>query len=230
MIETVYINWFQLLSIALFLLALAVILSLAIISFQLEKPIPKSGLWLSLGLVLTSLLLFSLQLPSGNVVAVKLTEPKTGLQLESIDDERSFSPKELKIDPQNKRHHLNKAGMKNNTMVLFWDGFIRTPFLRFQPGQYNIRFRAYGTEAKGAFPKIKVEFETPTERNYLAVTKRSYIQLSKTITTYNMPFQVNKSAIGRIRITYFNDLQEVGTQKGRDLWLDDVTIELVRAH
>ena len=123
------------------------------------------------------------------------------------------------MDAHNKNHILNNEKMKNNTMVLFWDGYIRTPFLHFKKGNYMIEFQAKGSKAEEEYSRIKVEFETPDKNNYLVTKAEHYFELTDKMEPYRMSIQTPADTIGRIRITYFNDLYLPETKEGRDVWI-----------
>jgi hypothetical protein len=222
--ETVYINWLLLLAHFLWMLGAAVIVALVSVKvFQgLKKSMAKVGVWLGVGLVLIGLVLLLFKIPSPDLVVVKLE--CSSAQPANMEDTQVFLPQGLKMDPANKSHPINGKEMKDNTMVLLWDGYIRTPFFRFAEGGYAVGFNARGTRAKGAFAKIKVEFESPDENGYLVVRKRLYIELSGKMKPYRMAFNIVKETVGRVQITYFNDVHIEGTYKGRDVFIKDVAI------
>ncbi|MCP5045787.1 MAG: hypothetical protein GY940_01345 [bacterium] len=240
MTETVYINWLLLAAHFLWISAAAIVLSLLGIFVYLrtpgspardflERPTVRTGVRLSACLILAAVLLIPFKLPSNGLIAVKIKEPQTA-QWETITGERLFPSHDLKLNPQNNKLRANNPGIPANTIVLYRDGSARTPFFRFRKGNYSIRFRSWGTQAKGVFPKIKVEFESPDKNDYLVIGKRLYINLTKETKTYSMPFHTDKDTIGRVRITYFNDIQISGTYKGRDVWIDELTIESENPH
>jgi hypothetical protein len=114
--------------------------------------------------------------------------------------------------------------MKDNTMVLFWDGFIHTPFIRFKKGDYKLEFEAKGSRAKDECAKIKVEFAVPDENNYLITRTVKYIELTGVMKRYRIDFKTGTDTPGKIRITYFNDLYVPEVKEGRDVWLKNLTI------
>jgi len=237
MTETIQINWLLLIAPFLWVLGIAVTIALlGLMEFLknskrmkrsefLKKPLFKIGIIISVGLIVTGLILSLFKIPSDKFIAVKIGEPTT--QIVKMGNLLSFSPGELKMDNHNKSHRMNNENMVDNTMVLFWDGYIQTPFIQFKKGHYSVEFRARGSRAKDAFSKIKVEFEIPGEDNYLETQTVRYIELSNRMAVYNMDFQTETAAMGRIRVTYFNDLYIPETRKGRDVWLRDVKVKKV---
>jgi hypothetical protein len=114
--------------------------------------------------------------------------------------------------------------MKDNTMALLWDGYIQTPFIEFKKGDYVMEFQAKGSGAKEEFSKLKIEFEIPDKNNYLCTTASIYIELTGKMETYPMDFQTTANTMGRIRITYFNDIYIPETGEGRDVWIREIMI------
>jgi hypothetical protein len=238
MTETIQINWLLLIAPFLWLLGIAVTIALvAIMEFLknskrmtrsefLKKPLFKTGVIVSVGLIAGGLTLGLFKIPSDKLIAVKIGRGAGTPGIVKMADRLSFSPGELQMDSHNKSHRMNNDGMIDNTMVLFWDGYIQTPFIQFKKGHYRVEFRARGSRAKEAFSKIKVEFEVPGEDNYLETQTVKYIQLSNRMAVYAMGFQSKTGTPARIRVTYFNDLYIPETRKGRDVWLKD--IEIVR--
>lgn len=237
MMETIRINWLLLAAPLLWSLGIALFLALiGLMEFSkttrnvnrkefLKSTFCKTTAGVGIALVVGGLLLNFAQIPSHRFIAVKLEKPtSSSLITVSPGTPLAFSPNELKMDPKNRGHYLNNQGMKNNTMALFWDGFIRTPFLQFDKGNYRVQFQARGTEAENEYARIKIEFEIPGEKNYLVTKKIAYFELTDKMHMYEMDFQTETSVIGRIRITYFNDIYIPETKKGRDVWLKDIIL------
>ena len=238
MFETIQINWLLLSAPFLWILGLAVVLALlGLMEFLkaskgiergdfFKKPLFKIGIAVSIGLIFSGFILGLFRIPSDHLIAVKVKERERGSRFKCVkmEERLSFSPGELKMNGQNKSHPLNNEGMKDNTMVLFWDGFIRTPFIQFRPGDYRIEFRARGSKAEEEYSKIKVEFEVPDEKGYLVTQEVKYIELSGGMKDYGMDFQVKTGTIGRIRVVYFNDLYVPEVKRGRDVWIRDVKV------
>jgi hypothetical protein len=236
--EIIQINWLLLIGPFLWILGIAVIL--ALLGFMeffktsqqikrsefLKKPIFKNGVLISIGLIIAGFILYFLRLPSQRLIAVKIEKPKTFsiTQMPAIEESRLFSPNELEIDSHNKSHVLNNEKMKDNTMVLFWDGYIHTPFVRFKKGDYKLEFEAKGSRAKEEYAKIKVEFAVPDEKNYLIARTVKYIELTGRMKLYHIDFKTETDTIGKIRITYFNDLHVPEEKEGRDIWLKNLAI------
>ena len=183
------------------------------------------GCLIGAGLIIGGFLLNYAKIPSRQLIVVKIDRQKLP-RLRSMPTEAPipFSPGELKMNPQNKSHILNNEKMKDNTMALLWDGFIQTPFIEFKKGDYAIEFQARGSRAEEEFSKLKIEFEIPDKNNYMCTTTSTYIELTGKMETYRMDFQTTADTIGRIRITYFNDIYIPGTGEGRDVWLREIMI------
>jgi hypothetical protein len=236
MIETIHINWLLLAAPFLLLLGAGMLLALVgVMEFLnasrgvrrgdfLQRSVCKSVVIISLALVVIGVGLYQFRLPAGQLILVEIKEPETGARWEEINGSRLFLPHQLKMDGHNKSHVLNNKGMKDNTMAMFWDGYIRTPFLRFKKGGYAVEFLAKGSRAEGEYSRLKVEFESPGEHNYLVVRDAKYIELSSKMAGYRMDFNIPADTIGRVRITYFNDIYIPETKKGRDVWLKNLKI------
>jgi hypothetical protein len=189
------------------------------------KPFARIACLVGVGLIISGFLLNYAKIPSRQLIVVKIDKQKLpGLRSISTEAPILFLPKQLKMNPQNKNHILNNEKMKDNTMALLWDGYIQTPFIEFKKGDYAIEFQARGTRAEEEFSKLKIEFEIPDKNNYLHTTASTYIELTGKMKTYRMDFQTTTNTIGRIRITYFNDIYIPETGEGRDVWIRGVTI------
>lgn len=243
--ETVYINWLLLISHFLWILGAAVMLaSISIAIFvthrqssgkagtfkeYIKNPTFQWAVWCSALLLLLGVVLFQFKLPSQNLVAVKVTPIANGKALMVMDDiPISLAPGALNIDTQNKSHPLNNKKMKNDTISLFWDGFVSTPFMHYTKGVYRFDFNARGTKADNEFAKIKVEFEASDRFNYLKTRKKVYITLNNNMNRYSVSFPITQNTIGRVRITYFNDVQMADSLKGRDVWLQGISITTIK--
>jgi hypothetical protein len=237
MTETIQINWLLLLAPFLWILGIAVFVALAgtmhfsrvstALKYRdfIKKPFTRMGCLIGAGLIIGGFLLDYAKIPSRQLIVVKIDKQKLP-RLRSMPTEAPilFSPGELKMNPQNKSHILNNEKMKDNTMVLLWDGFIQTPFIEFKKGDYVIEFQARGSRAEEEFSKLKIEFEIPDKNNYMCTTTSTYIELTGKMETYRMDFQTTDDTIGRIRIAYFNDIYIPGTGEGRDVWLREIMI------
>jgi hypothetical protein len=195
----------------------------------IKKTFTRIGGLVGASLIISGFLLNYAKIPSHQLIVVKIDKQKLP-PLKSISTEAPilFSPKGLKMNPQNKSHILNNEKMKANTMALFWDGYIQTPFIEFKKGNYIIEFQAKGSRAEEEFSKLKIEFEIPDKNNYLCTTASTYIELTGKMETYHMDFQTTANTIGRIRITYFNDIYIPETGEGRDVWIKEVKICIIK--
>jgi hypothetical protein len=237
MIETIQINWLLLVAPFLWILGIAVFVALVgVMHFSrvitamkyrdfINKTFARIGCLVGAGLIISGFLLNYAKIPSHQLIVVKIDKQKlTPLRTIATETPILFLPKELKMNPQNKNHILNNEKMIENTMVLFWDGYIQTPFIEFKKGDYAIEFQAKGSRAENEFSKLKIEFEIPDKNNYMCTTASTYIELTGNMKIYRMDFQTTTKTLGRIRITYFNDLYIPETGKGRDVWIKEVKI------
>lgn len=238
MIETVKINWLLLLSPLLWALGIAAAFTLLAMWF-FEKRTSGTGFrvfftslqvknWLkvSTALVITGLLLGFFKLPSSRLIAVKVDNPGNKefkpVTLQGVH----FLPSHLEINAKNKNHVLNNEKMRDNTMVLLWDGYIRSPFLRYPLGDYSFEFEAKGSRAKGEFSALKIELEAPDQNGFLSNRYIWYTALTAKMKTYRLPFPIRDTGVitARIRLTYFNDLYVPETKQGRDVWIKNIRI------
>lgn len=234
--ETVTINWLLLLAPFCKVLGISVLIFLAGLmeyrraAFQQERidniaaPLFKRGAVTAGFLVVTGFLLGFLKPPSDNVIAVK-TAVKENPPIPLVTGTLEFTPHRLKMDGHNNSHFLNNEKREDNIMVLFWDGYVQTPYMRFRQGNYRVTFRAKGSRADGVFSKLKVVFEAPGNGGYLETVTFMYIELTPRMEPYSMDFTAPAETPGRIRVSFFNDLQIPGSRKGRDVWLKDMAVE-----
>jgi hypothetical protein len=236
--ELIQINWLLLVAPFLWILGVAVFVALAGLMYYsrveaalkcrdfIKQPFTRLGLLVGAGLIISGFLLNYAKLPSPQLIVVKIDKQKLA-PIVSISTDASllFSPKQLKMNPQNKSHILNNEKMKDNTMALLWDGYIQTPFIEFKKGDYAIEFQAKGSGANEEFARLKIEFEIPDANNYLRTRASTYIELTGKMETYRMNFHTTTQTIGRIRITYFNDIYIPETGEGRDVWIKDLEIK-----
>lgn len=236
--ETVTINWLLLLAPLCWVLGLAVIIFLfGLMEYRqaalklkrvdfIASPFFRRGTLTAVILIITGLLLGFLKLPAENVIAVKTTPLENGnARFPVLEESLRFTPRQLKMDNHNKSHILNNEEMKDNKMVLFWDGYVQTPFVRFLPGNYRLTVMAQGSPANGEYSRLKVVFEIPGKTGYLETITVKYIELTARMQPYGMDFTATEETPGRIRVSFFNDLQIPGSRKGRDVWLKDMAIE-----
>jgi hypothetical protein len=242
MTETIHINWLLLLGPFLWALGAAILLALLgrmqflTASNQMKyqdffkRPAFKNSILISIVLIISGLLFNYAKLPSDKLIAVKIDKQNIPVKSFSPETPLLFSPKNLKMDPHNKSHIFNNEKMQDHTLVMFWDGYIQTPFIRFAKGDYRIEFQAKGSPASSEFSKLKVEFEIPDNNNYLRVTANTYIELTGKMETFHMDFQTEANTIGRIRITFFNDIYIPKTEEGRDVWIRELVIKANEHH
>jgi hypothetical protein len=241
MTDTIYINWLLLAAPFLWILGVAVFVALAGLMYFsrvstalnyrdfIKKPLTRIGCLVGAGLIISGFLLNYAKIPSRQLIVVKIDKQKLPpLRSISVETPILFSPTQLKMNLKNKNHILNNEKMKDNTMALLWDGYIQTPFIEFKKGDYVVEFQARGTGAEGEFSKLKIEVEIPDKNNYLCTTACTYIELTGKMETYRMDFQAAANTMGRIRITYFNDIYIPETKEGRDVWIREVKICVIK--
>ncbi len=238
MTEIIKINWLLLVAPFLWISGVAVLIAqLGHMEFLctskkrkrrefLKKPSFKTSMWVSTGLIASGLLLYAAKIPSNKLIVVKI-DRQNAIPLRTVlNDPIRFSPQELKMDSHNRGHIINNEKMTEETMVLFWDGYIESPFLQFKKGLYTLEFQAKGSKAEEEFSQLKVEFEIPDKNDYMCTSSGTYIELTGKMKTYRFHFQTGNDTIGRIRIGYFNDLYVPNTKEGRDVWIKELTISI----
>ena len=235
-IEIVSINFLMLLSYFLLLTGAALLLTLTGIYYysrtRKNEPLPvkifydkvRIWVWFAGALIFLGIVAGIFKLPSSQLVTVRLVNPELTKEVTYIGNSETFRPEDLKINPYNKKHPLNNEQMKDETMMLFWNGSIETPFYNYYPGEYLFSFQAKGSIAKGVYSKIKVEFEIPDENHYLVIHKRIYIELTSRLREYRIPFNLKIGTVARARITFFNDIYFPKEKIGRDVWIKSVQI------
>ncbi len=244
LIETIHINWLLLFSHLLWIMGLAIFLALVGLLFYLfpartdrqkrvafiKLPVVKMAWIIGFVFVLASPILYSFKLASPDLVVVQVKPRHPGATFPMLHTSQTFTTRELRFDPQNGKHLLNKKNMETGPMFLFWDGYIHTPFLKFAPGNYMVTFQAAGTWSQDSFAKIKVEFQCPDANNYLVTKKRIYIELTEKPKIYRIPFNTKADTIGRVSITFFNDVFLADIRQGRDVWVDEISIHSLKRY
>ncbi|HLP57538.1 MAG TPA: hypothetical protein VK186_01855 [Candidatus Deferrimicrobium sp.] len=224
MIEIVKINWILIVAHAGWLLGAAIILTLlAIMEFSRSpRQIPVKMFGVSFGLIVFGFLLLNFKIPTSKLLVSRIT----GLNeagLSACVNSLSFPVSDIKMDELNGRHERNSTDIVDNTLALFYDGFMVTPLVKFNPGEYMVEFKARGTKALDEYATVKVEFEK-LEGQYLIVKTHRFIILSKAMEKHGMKFPVENDGIGRIKITFVNDDLESGGKKDRNVWLKDISL------
>lgn len=242
LLETIYINWLLLVAPFLSLVGVALMLALVALGFYFVpvfshwperlaffKKTWVKRLWLvGLILMVAGPVIYTFKLDSPDLIVVKVAQPAPDATFLPVFSGHTFATQELRIDPQNGAHKVNKKSMEPGPMVLYWDGYVRTPYLSLPEGSYIVTFLAAGSQAQDAFSKIKVEFQSPDKNNYLVTRKRLYFELTPKASLYHMLFHTTEDTIGRISITFFNDVYIPETKQGRDVWLDEISVYAVR--
>ncbi len=235
--ETTHINWFLLISLFCWMSGIAVFIALfgymqylkvrkeLNLRDFLKSRLFKTGTGTGIALIILGIVLIFFKLPSPKLITSRIDFFKNDfLACPLMNNFVSFPPSQLKMDPHNKSHVFNNEKIKDNTMVLFWDGNIQTPFIRFNKGSYRLTFEAKGSKAEDEYSKLKIEFETPDKNRYLVSDFHRYVELYKRMKRYYLYFDIDAETIGRIRNTYYNDLYVPEKRKGRDVWIRNVTI------
>ncbi|MGE5340245.1 MAG: hypothetical protein ACM3SY_02080 [Candidatus Omnitrophota bacterium] len=224
MIETVEINWLLLIGPFLVVMGIAFLIATVSLTGFIRRKSIKTGILLSIGFIILGMGLFAFRIPSNQLIVVKVSLKKSPLTWPENEHSIPFSNQKLKIDPHNKSHAFNQEGRDDRPIALFWDGLIQTPFIHFKKGNYTVQFMAKGSKAENEYSKIKIETEIPDRNNYLSTPSVTYLTLTSKMEPVTAHFRMNTDAIGRIRITYFNDLYIPETHEGRDVWVKNVTI------
>jgi len=182
------------------------------------------GVMVGIGLLLLGILSGFLQLPSQQLIVVRIDNPEAAENLPFMSAQQNFTPADLIMDLLNKSHRLNSRGAKDPQMKLFWDGNVRTAFFRYDVGTYTVSFNARGSKADNVFSRIKIEYESPDHNNFLVVRANRYIELSNKMHDYAMVFHTTGPSFGRVRISFFNDVYLPESREGRDVFIENVSI------
>ncbi len=176
-------------------------------------------------LIVVGGLLNLFKMPSENLLVTRLSNvDETKCININMGEELAFSHKDLKLDPLNRKHKRNRTGIRDNTAVLFYDGYIKTPFIKFEAGYYVINFDARGSKAWEEFSILKIEFETLDPNQYLIAKNSKYIQLTRKMKSWSMGCKVEAPIIGRVKVSFVNDDLEPGGKRDRNAWVKDIKI------
>ncbi len=222
MIEVVKINWVLMAAHACWILGGAMIAAvLSIMEFNRSSRKPIKLLWVSAGLIVLGVLLINFKIPTSKLLVSRVSNLNEA-GLVSCEDSIAFPVKELQLDGLNGRHKRNTRDIIDNTLALFYDGFIRTPLVKFKPGDYMVEFKARGTRALDEYAAVKVEFEC-LEGHYLIVKQTKFIVLNPVMKKREMRFRVEESSVGRIKISFVND-DLVPGKEDRNAWIKNISI------
>lgn len=223
MIEVVKINWVLMAGHACWILGAAIMAAiLSIMEFARFSRKPTKLLWVSAGLIVVGILLINFKIPTSKLLVSRVS----GLDeagLVSCEDSIAFQVKELQLDGLNGRHKRNTRDIIDNTLALFYDGYIRTPLVKFKPGEYMVGFEARGTRALDEYAAVKVEFER-LEGHYLIVKQAKLIVLNPVMKKREVRFRVKEPSIGRIKISFVND-DLVPGKEDRNVWIKNISIK-----
>lgn len=239
----VKINWLILIAPFFSILGIAILLFLiALMEFKrrsctikpsifIRQKFVKVSFWAAFGLILSGIVLFQFKLDSSNLIVEKISNTyiNTYSQYQLVSypvnsNDFVLPPSQLIIDDHNNTSPFNHEKMKEDTIVLFWDGFIQTPFITLSPGRYYVEFLAKGSRAEDEYPKLKIQFEIPNENLYLVTHAIRYIELTPRFKPYRLSFEVKQETNGRIQVAYFNDLYVADKRRGRDVWIKEFHI------
>ncbi len=240
MIELIKINWLAVVSGLLWItglsLALAGLCRMEFLFLKHKKPIipedsrksffSKKLFLMSAVLMVIGGLLTLFKMPSSHLLVTKLLNvDETKCIHMDGEKELAFSIKDLKLDPLNRAHKRNRTDIRDNTAVLFYSGFIKTPVIEFEAGDYVTVFYARGSKAWEEFSILKIEFETLDPSYYLTAKKSKYIQLTGKMKPWALGFKVETTVIGRLKLSFVNDDLEPGLKKDRNAWIKDIKIK-----
>lgn len=191
----------------------------------LKSKMSKITFIICFALIFTGFLLTMVKIPPCRLIVRKIENltPNDISQFQILIN-REFLPEELMMDPKNHSHLLNSKRRKNDPMVLFWDGYIQTPFLRFDEGDFTIEFLSKGTKADNEWSQIKIQFEIIDKNNFLITKDLKYFNPTDRMSHFRLIFHNETSSVGRIRLVFFNDLYIPDTKEGRDVWIKDLKI------
>jgi hypothetical protein len=224
MTEIVKINWVLMAGHACWVLGTAIILTLlTVMEFsRSNRKVPVKMFVVSVGLIVLGVLLLNFRIPTSKLLVSRVTGLNEGT-LVSCDVSVSFPVNDIRMDELNGRHERNTTAILDNTLALFYDGFMVTPLVKFKPGEYAAEFSARGTKALDEYAAVKVEFER-LEGEYLISRVQRFIVLTPDMRKWEMRFPVKEQSIGRIKISFVNDDLEAGGKRDRNVWVKDIGI------
>jgi hypothetical protein len=237
MSELIKINWIVVVAGLLWItglsLALAGFCRMAFLFLRDKKAMASGGsresffskrlFLISAVLIVTGGVLNFFKMPSENLLVTKLVNVDEATCIK-MEEELAFLHKDLSLNRLNRKHKQNRTDVRDNTAVLFYDGYIKTPFIKFEKGYYVINFDAWGSKAWEEFSILKIEFETLDPNRYLTAKKSKYIQLTRKMKSWSMEFQVEAPIIGRVKVSFVNDDLEPGGKRDRNAWVKDIKI------
>ena len=223
MIETIKINWLLMAGHACWVLGAAIVLTLVCIAINNNQS-PRKPVKILAGAVLLAIagiLILQFKIPTPRLLVSKIS----GLETNSIiacNKPITFTREHLFMDILNGRHKRNTTHVIENTMALFYNGYVQTPMLELPVGVYNIHVTARGTKAMDDYSVLKVEFQR-LEGDYLIPRAVNFITLNPDMIKRRTRLRIKEPAKGRLKILFVNDDLEPG-KRDRNVWLKDITI------
>ncbi len=138
----------------------------------------------------------------------------------------NFTNNEMEMNTKNPAGDNLQYPIENGLIVMPWNGYVGTPFIKLHKGNYIIEFEARGSRADNEFAKIFV-FLVALKKRMLAMQKLFETkELSETMKTYSLKFEVEKETVGKIRIQFFND---GGDERAgdRNVWISGMKIHRI---
>jgi hypothetical protein len=223
--EIIEINRFLLISGLLWVTGLAfliVIFSQAVFyrnrRYFSKKILLTGGVLIAAGIVLNFF-----RIPTSKLLVTRAA----GIKIEHVpvfEKEKAFSLKEISIDPLNKSHKRNSTHIVDNTVALFYDGYIKLPLLKFKPGEYRLEFFGRGTDAMDEYAILEVSFDSLNRNHYLIPRRLEYVTLNRMERTYTVLFTIESETVGRLRISFVNDDLDSSGKRDRNAWVRDIRL------
>lgn len=186
--------------------------------------------YLSMKILLTGIVLIAagtvlnfFRIPTSKLLVTRAVELKVE-HVPVFEKDKAFSLKEISIDPLNKSHKRNSTHIVDNTVALFYDGYIKLPLLKFKPGEYCLEFTARGTDAMDEYAILEVSFESLNSNRYLIPRRLEYVTLNRMERTYTVFFTIERETVGRLRISFVNDDLDDTGKRDRNAWVKNISL------
>jgi len=114
--------------------------------------------------------------------------------------------------------------MGDGTLALFWNGTVATPTFLAPPGDYEFRWRARGTKAKGRFPSLKATvLDAQGAAGTVTAPPRTF-DLTGRLEPFALRFHVEKEAEILLRIDFDDDAYEPSRREDRNVYLAPISL------
>lgn len=183
-----------------------------------------------LGLILIALGLFLSPISSGRQTSSKYFFIDYNVfdsgRIKPIEFSESINFRNDEMEMKNPAGDNLQYPIENGYIVMLWNGYVGTPFIKLFKGNYILEFEARGSKADNEIAKFFVFFVALKKRMLTMQKLLETKELSETMKTYSLKFEVEKKAVGKIRIQFYNDRVD---EKGgdRNVWIRGMKIRRI---